>query len=156
MTGLTQSKLPDILIQKIEAVDFLNAIPLWIVTILGSLFITVLSFVMIMTVYGRFFRLYLYTAIAPLPLASFAGQPTQSIGRNFLKSYAGVCLEGALIALACIIFSAFASSPPVLSDNGLAAVTIVWNYVGELVFNLLILVGLIKISDRLGTDIFGF
>ena len=61
-----------------------------------SLFITVLSFIIILTVYGRFFRLYLYTAIAPVPLATFAGQPTQSIGASFLKSYAGVCLEGAI------------------------------------------------------------
>lgn len=60
---------------------------------------------MIMSVYGRFFRLYLYTAIAPVPLSTFAGEPSQNVGKSFIKSYAAVCLEGAIIVLACIIFS---------------------------------------------------
>lgn len=81
-------------------------------TLIGSLFITVLSFVMILTVYSRLFKLYMYTAIAPIPLSSFAGEPTSNVGKNFLRSYAGVCLEGAIIALACIIFSVMASSSP--------------------------------------------
>ena len=126
-----------------------------IVTLLGSLLITVLSFVMILTVYGRMFKLYMYTAIAPIPLATFAGEPTQSVGKNFIRSYAGVCLEGAIIALACIIFSVFAASPPAVGDTSLSAVTIVWNYIGELVFNLLVLVGAVKASDRIVKEIMG-
>lgn len=114
-------------------------------TLIGGLLITVLSFVMIMTVYGRFFKLYLYTAIAPVPMAAFAGAPTQNIGISFLKSYAAVCLEGAIIVLGCIIFSLFAATPPMV-DADAAAVSMVWSYVGELVFNMLILVGTIKIS----------
>ena len=143
------------IVDKIEAVGMLESIPLWIVTLLGSLLITVLSFVMILTVYGRMFKLYMYTAIAPIPLATFAGEPTQSVGKNFIRSYAGVCLEGAIIALACIIFSVFASSPPAIGDTSLSAVTIVWNYVGELVFNLLVLVGAVKASDRIVKEIMG-
>lgn len=148
-------QLPAEIIDKVESVGMLESIPLWIVTLLGSLLITVLSFVMILTVYGRMFKLYMYTAIAPLPIASFAGEPTQSVGKNFLRSYAGVCLEGAIIALACIIFSVFAASPPAVGDTSLSAVTIVWNYVGELVFNLLILVGAVKASDRIVKEIMG-
>ena len=75
--------------------------------------------------------------------------------KNFIRSYAGVCLEGAIIALACIIFSVFASSPPAIGDTSLSAVTIVWNYVGELVFNLLVLVGAVKASDRIVKEIMG-
>ena len=75
-------------------------IPLWAVTLIGGLFITVLSFIMIMTVYGRFFTLYLYTAIAPVPLSTFGGEPSQNVGKSFLKSYAVVCLEGAILVLA--------------------------------------------------------
>ena len=109
---------------------------------------------MIMSVYGRFFRLYLYTAIAPIPLASFAGEPSQNIGRSFLKSYAAVCLEGAIVVLACIIFSLFASSPPVV-DPDAAAVTMVWSYIGELIFNMLVLVGAVKMSDRVVREMMG-
>lgn len=121
---------------------------------IGGLFITVLSFIMIMSVYGRFFRLFLYTAIAPIPLSSFAGEPSQNIGRSFLKSYAAVCLEGAIVVLACIIFSLFASSPPVV-DPDAAAVTMVWSYIGELIFNMLVLVGAVKMSDRVVREMMG-
>ena len=107
-----------------------------------------------MSVHGRFFRLYLYTAIAPIPLSSFAGEPSQNIGRSFLKSYAAVCLEGAIVVLACIIFSLFASSPPVVNPDA-AAVTMVWSYIGELIFNMLVLVGAVKMSDRVVREMMG-
>ena len=144
----TKTTLPKSMVNAIEDCGFFESIPLWAVTLIGSLFITVLSFIIILTVYGRFFRLYMYTAIAPIPLSTFAGQPTQSIGVSFLKSYAGVCLEGAIIVLACIIFSKFAASPPVV-DSDAAAATMVWKYVGELAFNMLVLVGMVKMSDHL-------
>ena len=139
--------LPDEIIKAVEDCGFFESIPLWAVTLIGGLFITVLSFIMIMSVYGRFFRLYLYTAIAPIPLSSFAGEPSQNIGRSFLKSYAAVCLEGAIVVLACIIFSLFAASPPAV-DPDAAAVTMVWSYIGELIFNMLVLVGAVEMSDR--------
>ncbi len=105
------ASLPDVVKQKIVSVGFWESIPLWAVTILGSLFVTVLSFVMIMSVYGRFFRLYTYTALAPIPLSTFAGEGTSSVGIHFLKSYAGVCLESAVIVIACLIFTAFPPAP---------------------------------------------
>ena len=146
--------LPDEIIEAVEDCGFFESSPLWAVTLIGGLFITVLSFIMIMSVYGRFFRLYLYTAIAPIPLSSFAGEPSQNIGRSFLKSYAAVCLEGAIVVLACIIFSLFASSPPVV-DSDAAAVTMVWSYIGELIFNMLVLVGAVKMSDRVVREMMG-
>ena len=146
--------LPDEIIEAVEDCGFFESIPLWAVTLIGGLFITVLSFIMIMSVYGRFFRLYLYTAIAPIPLSSFAGEPSQNIGRSFLKSYAAVCLEGAIVVLSCIIFSLFASSPPVVNPDA-AAVTMVWSYIGELIFNMLVLVGAVKMSDRVVREMMG-
>ena len=127
---------------------------LYFVFKIGGLLITVLSFVMIMTVYGRFFKLYLYTAIAPIPLATFAGEPTQSVGIAFIKSYASVCLEGAIIVLGCIIFSLFAATPPVVNADA-AAVSMVWSYVGEVIFNMLILVGTVKMADRVVREMMG-
>ena len=150
----SKTSLPDSMVSAIEDCGFFESIPLWAVTLIGSLFITVLSFIIILTVYGRFFKLYMYTAIAPIPLSTFAGQPTQSIGVGFLKSYGAVCMEGAIIVLACIIFSKFASSPPVV-DDGVAAATMVWKYVGELCFNMLVLVGAVKMSDQISKSVFG-
>ena len=149
-----QTVLPEEIVTAVEDCGFFESIPLWAVTLIGGLFITVLSFIMIMSVYGRFFRLYLYTAIAPVPLASFAGEPTQNVGKSFMKSYAAVCLEGAIIVLACIIFSVFAASPPVV-DADAAAVTMVWSYIGELIFNMLVLVGAVKMADRVVREMMG-
>lgn len=155
--GLGVSSETVLLQEIIDAVSntgFLESIPLWAVTLLGSIFITILSFVMILTVYGRFFKLYMYTAISPIPLAAAAGESTQNTAFTFIKSYAGVCLEGAIIVLACIIFSAFASSAPVV-DTTASSVSMVWSYVGELIFNMLVLVGSIKMSDRIVKEMMG-
>ena len=146
--------LPDEMVTAIESAGFLESIPLWAVTLLGGLFITVLSFIVILTVYGRFFKIYMYTAIAPVPLSTFAGEPSQSVGKSFIRSYAAVCLEGAIIMLACIIFSLFASAPPAV-DATAPVVTQVWGYVGELIFNLLVLVGMVKMSDRIVREMMG-
>ena len=154
ITSSTNSTLPTEMIKAIEDCGFFESIPLWAVTLIGGLVVTVLSFIMIMTVYGRFFKLYLYTALAPVPLSTFAGEPTQSVGKSFLKSYAAVCLEGVIIVLSCIIFSLFASSPPVV-DTSATAVTQEWKYIAELVFNMLVLVGTIKMSDRVVREMMG-
>lgn len=149
-----ETVLPQEIVDAIEDCGFFESIPLWAVTLIGGLFVTVLSFIMIMSVYGRFFRLYLYTAIAPVPLSTFAGEPSQNVGKSFIKSYAAVCLEGAIIVLGCIIFSLFAASPPAV-DPDAAAVSMVWSYIGELVFNMLVLVGAVKMADRVVREMMG-
>lgn len=154
MGSATPLALPDQIIKSVEACGFFESIPLWAVTLIGGLLVTVLSFVMILTVYGRFFKIYMYTAIAPIPLSAFAGVPTQSVGKSFLKSYCAVCLEGAVIVLACIIFSAFSSGTYEI-DATKTAVTQVWNYIGEVVFNMLVLVGTVKMSDRVVREMMG-
>lgn len=146
--------LPDGMVSTIESCNFFESIPIWAVTLIGGFFITVLSFIMIMSVYGRFFRLYMYTALAPIPLSAFAGEPTQNIGKSFLKSYCAVLLEGAVIVLACIIFSVFASSPPEINESA-AAINQVWSYISEIVFNMLVLVGSVKMSDRVIKEMMG-
>ncbi len=146
--------LPEEIVEAVEHCGFFESIPLWAVTLIGGLFIWVLSFVMILSVYGRFFKLYMYTALAPVPLAGFAGEPSQNVGKSFLKSYAAVCLEGVVIVLACVIFSVFASSPPVVQSEA-AAASMVWSYIGELIFHMLILVGTVKMADHVVHEMMG-
>lgn len=153
--GSAAVTLPSAIETAVEDAGFWASIPLWLVTILGSLFITVLSFIMIMTVYGRFFKLYMYTAIAPVPIASFGGEGSSQMGKAFIKSYVGVCLEGAVIVLACLIFSAFASSGTPALDTSITTVTMIWKYIGEVIFNMLVLVGLIKGADRIVKEMLG-
>ena len=154
-TAAADMALPEELETAVNEVGFLASIPLWLVTILGCLVIIVLSFVMILTVYSRFFKLYMYTAFAPIPLSSFAGEATSFMGKAFIKSYMGVCMEGAVIVLACLIFSAFASSGNFgLVDAESSAVVQVLAYLAETIFNMLVLVGLIKGSDRIVKEMF--
>lgn len=147
--------IPDEIIEAIENVDgIFSNVGLWAVTLIGSLVVWVLAFVMILSVYGRFFRIYLYTAIAPVPLATMAGEPTQHIARSFVKSFAGVCLEGAVIVLACTFYQIFVGTAPEV-DLDASASTMVWTYLGEVIFNMLILVGTIKGSDRVVREMMG-
>ena len=154
LAAQTAVTMPAEMTAAIQALTFWQSIPAWAVSLIGSLVIIVQSFVMIMSVYGRFFKLYLYTAIAPIPLSAFAGEPSANIGKSFLKSYAAACLEGAIIVLGCIIFSVFASTQPAV-DAGASPVTMVWMYMGELIFNLLVLTGTVKMADRVVREMFG-
>ncbi len=146
--------LPQGIIDAVENCGFWESIPLWAVTLIGSLVIWVLSLIMIMTVYGRFFKLFMYIAISPIPLSTFAGEETSHYGKSFLRSFAGVCLEGVIVILACIIYSVFASSMPSVI-TGASAITIVWTYIGEIAFNMLVLTGTIKLSDQITRQMLG-
>jgi len=150
----TGMSMPSEMVSKIEGLGFLESIPLWAVSLIICLVIWVLSIIVLLTVYGRFFKIYIFTAIAPIPLSTFAGEPTQSVGVSFLRSYCAVLLEGAVIILACVIFSLFAASPPVV-DGSASAVTQVWSYFGELILSMLILVGTVKMADRVIKEMMG-
>ena len=152
--SITAVTLPTQITNAINGLTFFQSIPVWAVSLIGCLVVIVLAFVMIMSVYGRFFKIYLYTAIAPIPLSTFAGEPTSHIGKSFLKSYAAVCLEGAIIVLGCIIFSIFTANPPAIDTNA-SATTMVWSYLGELIFNLLVLTGTVKMADKVVREMFG-
>jgi hypothetical protein len=154
LAGGAGLSMPKEMVDRIEGLGFLESIPLWAVSLIVCLVIWVLSIIVILTVYGRFFKLYLYTALAPIPLSTFAGEPTQSVGVSFLRSYCAVLLEGAVIILACVIFSLFAASPPVANASA-SAVTMVWGYFGELILSMLILVATVKMADKIIRELMG-
>ncbi len=147
--------IPSTVQSKFEGIGILDgAIPVWAVCFIAHIALIIISIVLLLTVYGRFFRIYMYTAIAPIPLSTLAGQPTEGIAKSFLKSYAGVCMQGVVIVLACIIFTAYAASMPQM-DTSAAPLAMVWGYVSEVVFNMLVLLGLVKGSDRIIHDMMG-
>lgn len=55
ISGQSGAVLPQSMIDTIESCGFFESIPLWAVTLIGSLIVTVLAFIMILSVYGRFF-----------------------------------------------------------------------------------------------------
>ena len=82
----------------------------FIVVLLFALVIMVCSFTIIMVVYGRLFNIYLHIAVAPLALACGAAGPLRSTFAAYLRSFVGVCLQGVVIIVVCMIFSAFANN----------------------------------------------
>lgn len=146
--------LPTDIINAINSASFWDKIPLSAVAILCNLFITIISFVILLTIMGRFFKLYLYVAVSPIPLSTYAGEPTQEIARHFLKSFVGVCMEGVIIILSFFIFNAYATTTPTVYDN-MDIISMVWSYIGDLILNMLILLGIIRMSDRVVKEMMG-
>jgi hypothetical protein len=147
--------IPSTVQSKFEGIGILDgAIPIWAICFIAHIAFIVIGIVLLLTVYGRFFRIYMYTAIAPIPLSTLAGQPTENIAKSFLKSYAGVCMQGVVIVLACVIYTAYAASMPQM-DTTVQPIQMVWKYVSEVIFNMLVLLGLVKGSDRIIHDMMG-
>ena len=59
-----------------------------------------------------------------------------------------------LAVLSCLIFSAYMGSGSPAAPSG-SAVSMVWTYVTEIIFNMLVLVGLVKSSDRIVREMMG-
>ncbi len=77
-------------------------------------------------------------------LFTFALEPTTVWVKTSSAVMQVSAWQGVVIALCpALFFSAISSSPPAV-DTGASVVTAVWTYVGELAFNLLVLVGAIK------------
>ena len=146
--------LPQGMIRLIGECSFLESIPLWIVTILGSLLIWVLSLLLLLEVYGRFFKIYLHVALSPLALSTLAGEGVHRSGLAFIRSFLSVVLEGIVMALSCVLYVKWSTSVPGLT-NTQSAVTQVWMYIGEVAFQMFLLVGSIKTADAVTKSMFG-
>ena len=140
--------------ETLMAMDLGPLLGLFLQSFIVQVTMSALAIIIFVIVYGRMIEIYLMVSLAPIPLSTFAGEPSQNVGKSFIKSYAAVCLEGAIIVLACIIFSLFAASPPAVDPNA-APVSMVWSYIGELVFNMLVLVGAVKMADRVVREMMG-
>ena len=89
LSGSSGTTLPQEIIDKINNVGFWDSIPLWAVTLLGGLFITVLAFIMILTVYSRLFKLYIgqppengITRLCWKPCRTFGSPEKSKMSRN--------------------------------------------------------------------------
>ena len=149
--------VPEEIETALESADWWSKLGAWTVTLLGELIIMALAIIIIVIIYGRFFKIFLLTAIAPIPLAGFASEATSSLGLNFMKSYIGELLRGAVILVACNIFQAFILSGEV-SRVIISATSAGWTvtgYVMDLIMQMLLLVITVKGSDRLVKELFG-
>lgn len=137
--------VPDNVTEAISDAGLIEGLEIWVVALIGSLVITVLSWIILLTIYGRLFKLFCYYAVAPLALSTASGEPTQHIATAYIKSFAGVALEGLVIVIACIIYNGFVSTSDPTGDG----MTLVWNYLLNVIFNMLVLVGTISAADQM-------
>lgn len=145
--------IPSEITTALEGADWWASVGAWASSFLGKYLIGALALIIVVLVYGRMFKIFLLAAISPIPLAGMASEKTEYMANNFMKSYIGECLRGVLIVVSCIIFSIFAQSPPATSATTPGAM--VSMYVLEVAMQMLILVVMIKGSDRLVKEFFG-
>lgn len=109
--GVTKS-VPSGLANAVDDLSMSKGILLFIVVLIGAVFIVVSTLGVLLTVYGRMFNLYLMIAISPLPIATAIGKPTRFVFFNFIKSFLSVVLEALVIVLVLFIFTKFAGTEP--------------------------------------------
>ena len=140
-----------IAIAKVNWWNLGESIPLVFLCLIFYVAINIISILLLIMVFVRFFKIYIYTAIAPLPLATLAGKTTQNVGRNFIKSYFAVLLQGVVMAIILVVSSSFFGSftGHFLGGDG------PWGFIWELLAKLLIVIVTIKGTDRLIKELFG-
>ncbi len=121
--------------RRLKDCGFFDSIPLWAVTLICSLVITILSFVIILSVYARFFKR-LLEAIALVPLQnSPCGELLRSkIGKKLLEILCGGMSEGAIYILACLHHFFGIAVVSAGSESRCGACWYGVSYVGELDF----------------------
>ena len=67
------------------------------------------AFTQILTI-GRFIQLYIYIAVAPIPIATLPNREWSQVGKGFLKSFVAVCLQGVILVLILYFFPSIATS----------------------------------------------
>ena len=76
--------------------------------------------ILLLTVFGRFLKVYVYMSIAPVPLAFFAGgNVTAMYGRNYIKNVFGVCMEAVTMVIAIQLFCAIADDAVMTQVGGM-------------------------------------
>jgi hypothetical protein len=146
--------VPQEIIHATSSLGWINAIGPWCLSLVCMLLIIAMSFIILLTVYGRFFKIFIYTAAAPISLAGFAGEPTSGMGKSFVRAYLSVLMEGVVIVLACAVYTAFAKSVPTV-DADAGASTMILKYTAQLAFQMLILVATVRGCDHMARELTG-
>lgn len=102
-------QIPNAVLNATQGLDTLMTVILWLICFIGALVVTVSTFTIFLMAYGRIFKLYFYIAIAPLCMACISSRQTQRVAISFLKRFLIIAGEGLIIVVALMIFSAFSS-----------------------------------------------
>ena len=76
---------------------------------------------MIVSVFTRFVKIYIYGCTMPIGISMFADQNFSMYGKNYARAYIGALLEGVTISIAIVMFCAFVQTGIV--SNAMATVS---------------------------------
>ena len=82
---------------SIEALSFWNGLICLILCFVVFLFTLIAVVFANIIISARFIELYVYFAISPIPVSTLPSDEMSQIGKNFLKNFAAVCIQGTLI-----------------------------------------------------------
>lgn len=99
---------------SVSHLGVIEGIPVLLLTFLVFLITLIAVTLVDIIVTARFIELSVYICIAPLPLATLPNEEMSQIGKNFLKSFAAVSVQGILLFIVLSFF-------PVLLTDALVA-----------------------------------
>lgn len=88
----------------LEDMSLWDRISYWANTQPIVLIMNIVLIILMLIVYGRMIQIYVYTAFAPIPLASIAGEGYGNSAKHFIKDYAAVCLQAPVIIFSIALF----------------------------------------------------
>lgn len=138
----------------LDDLGFFKSIPAWLIVLLGTLLIVALSFIVVLQVYGRFFKVYMYAAVSPMFLSTYAWEGMNT-SKAFLKSFFGVCVEGLLIIVACLIYQSLTLNAAGTYTPGDGAVLYLTKYMAQTIFGMFVLIGAVKLTGSIVKEMIG-
>lgn len=141
----------------LNAFDIGGQLPLWLLSLIAVLVTCICGILFLISVYGRFFRVYIHIALAPIGLSAFGGDSTAGSGKRFLTSFISVCLEAAVIMLAVVICKGIISQGGFGLEliDGDSVTTKLANYIMTNIFAMVLLCTLTFGVNRLTKEMFG-
>lgn len=82
----------------------INYVIYYITNMPNFLVIWVVSLITGVIVIGRMFEVMIYSAVAPLPLSTLAGESTTDSAKKFIQNYIAISLQGVIIVIAYKLF----------------------------------------------------
>ena len=150
----------------IDYINPLNGIKLGIVEVLGLVYlliVVVCAFIVLFKVYGRFFKVIVAVALAPIGFALYASPMTEQQAKKFLFYLIKLAAEGLIIALILILYTKFLSFGKNITQEFVKAIVqtsggdqMLKSYVAFMIsqiFFCILLVSLISASEKLADEL---
>lgn len=125
-----------------------EALVVLLISLIGALVIIVLSFMMILPVFKRFFKLSLLSSVAPITLPLLSTEASRPMGISYLKALSATVLEAVVIVIAIALYNAWHGSIEMVFDAGSDAFSNIMSFLAGEIYMFLILNTFIKSAEN--------